>query len=166
MKLHALILASLIVFSCSNPKVESKETTKDSTELKPAVEFEHSSEESDFGPPFNDTCLCNFKDFGEYKISNDNYNIYLSGKGWNPKFYSCSWPWGEIINNQMPEDTNVTVVKVHLLDLDTFAIPTNMTEYGNDSIKKYVIAVSTNTKCVFDPYKTGKYPKPKQWVEE
>lgn len=72
----------------------------------------------------------------------------------------------------MPDDTNITVVKVHLLDLENFTLPTSLTEFGNDTLKQYAIAAFTYDKksgkahCEFDPYKTGKYPKPKQWVED
>jgi hypothetical protein len=56
------------------------------------------------------------------------------------------------------------------LDLDKFYLPKNMTEYGNDSLKKYVIAIYTREKdkmgiCAFDPFNTGKYHKPKEWSE-
>jgi len=128
-------------------------------------------EDDSEGPPFKHECLCDFKEFGSYKISDEDYNIYLRGKNWDPKLYSCSWIWGEDINNIFPEDSMVRLMKIHLLDLDHFNIPDNGTEYGNDSIKKYVIAVYTsrtgakNDNCVFDPYKTGKYPKPEQWTE-
>ena len=122
------------------------------------------------GPPFRNNCLCSFQNFGSYKISNDNYNIYYSGKGWNPNLHSCSWAWGEDVYNEIPNDTNVTVLKIHLLDLDNFSLPTNKTEYGNDTIKKYVIAIFTHNikkgkdTCfsIFDPYKTGKYKNPIQ----
>jgi hypothetical protein len=123
------------------------------------------------GPPFKDECKANFKRFGEYKISNDNCNIYYSGKGWNPEFYSCSWTWGELVNNEFSDDTTVTFIKIHLLDLNQFQLPDNGTDYGNDSIKKYVIAVYSrdskggHDESDFDPFKTGKYSKPKQWTE-
>lgn len=121
----------------------------------------------DQGPPFKDKCLCDFKSFGKYEISKDNYNEYFSGKGWNPKLNACSWIWGELVYNETPNDSTVTLFKVHLLDLDNFRLPTNKTEYGNDSFKKYVIAIykSDSKKgydtIIYDPYKTGKYPAPR-----
>lgn len=167
MKLYIiLILTTGLLLSCGDDK-----TTDDSKTLSPKPVESYA--EGDFdGPPFADTCLCDFHEFGDYKISENNYNIYKRGKGWNPKYYSCSWTWGEDIANIFPEDTNILVMKIHLLDLDNFTIPTNSTEFGSDSIKKYVIATYTWIKgpkeggCIFDPYKTGKYPKPPQWTED
>jgi hypothetical protein len=152
--------------SCDNSpdtRTQNNNPTTDTVKLLQA--------DDEDGPPFKNECAAKFSRFGENKISNDNCNIYFSGKGWNPDYYSCSWTWGELINNEFSEDTNVTFIKIHLLDLDKFFIPKDGSEYGHDSIKKYVITVYSrdskggNDKCIFDPYKTGKYPKPKQWVD-
>lgn len=130
----------------------------------------NSQTDDEDGPPFKDECKASFLRLGEYKISNDNCNIYYSGKNWNSKFYLCTWTWGELINNEFPEDTNVTFIKIHLLDLDKFNLPQDGTTYGHDSIKKYVIAVYSrdskggSDENIFDPFKTDKYPKPKQWT--
>ena len=83
-----LIHFSLLLLSCGTEKAPGEAVA---TEKAPPSEVRV---ESDFdGPPFNDTCLCNFGEFGDYKISEDNYNIYNRGKGWNPAYYSCSWTW-------------------------------------------------------------------------
>lgn len=127
--------------------------------------------EDEDGPPFENECKANFHRFGEYKISNSDCHIYYCGKGWNPDFYSCSWSWGELINNEFSDDTNVTAITIHLLDLERFVVPRDGSEYGNDSIKNYVIAVygrksgGGDAKSIFDPFKTGKYPRPEQWIE-
>ena len=161
---HALIgLAFTVIFGNCNTSQDKQTLSK-----KDSVSIATNDED---GPPFKDECTANFDRLGEYKIANDNCNIYYSGKGWNPEFYSCSWTWGELVNNEFPNDTNVTFFKIHLLDLDKFQIPDNGTDYGNDSIKKYVIAIYSrdtkgeHDKSDFDPFKTGKYPKPKQWTE-
>ncbi len=162
----SLILAAGLFFSCG----DDKHADESKAQIQAPVEI--SAEDNFPGPPFDDTCLCDFHEFGDYKISSDNYNIYKRGKGWNPSYYSCSWVWGEDIANISPEDTTITIMKIHLLDLDNFTIPTDSTEFGADSIRNFVIAtltrdrVSGYEKCVFDPYKTGKYPKPPQWTEE
>jgi hypothetical protein len=145
---------------------ENTDSENKATNDKVALQNEDSE-----GPPFKDKCLCTFKEFGYYKINKDNFNIYYSGKHWNPKYYSCMWTWGEILSNEYPSNYKVNVLTMHLLDLDNFIIPTNLTEYGNDTIKKYVIAVyrqylkKGKGVCTFDPYKTGKYPKPEKWIE-
>ena len=113
-------------------------------------------------------CLCDFKKFGEQKINKDDYNIYLSGKGWNSNLKSCSFSWSEIVFNTIPPDTSLKLLKIHLLDLDKFEMPTNDNDYSNDSIKKYVISIYTrdnikkNYSIKYDPFNTGKYPKPKE----
>jgi hypothetical protein len=159
-----ILALSTAFMSCSPKETEEKQVTE-----KTASAVQDTIVDDFDGPPFKDECLCNFKEFGSYRPNNETQHIYKSGKGWNPEFYSCSWIWGEDINNIFPEDTSVKVFKVHLLDLEEFKIPDNGTTYGNDSLKPYVIAVYTRANgkdnCVFDPFKTGKYPKPKQWVE-
>jgi len=176
-----LYILVLIAISC-NPKSNKRSTAENSIPNQvPGQRIERSTAENNISnqvteqevdentPPFKDTCKCNFKRLGFYKISNDNYNVYLSGKNWNPQFKSCSFTWGEIIFNEIPSDTNIAVLKIHLLDLDRFIVPTDLTDYGNDSIKKYVIAIyyryKNGHKCIFDPFVTGKYPKPQGWSE-
>lgn len=160
-------LTTGLLLNCSNDRSSDKSKGLNQTSVE-------SYNEGDFnGTPFADTCICDFHDFGEYKISDDNYNIYKRGKGWNPNYYSCSWTWGEDISNIIPDDSTIRVMKIHLLDLDKFNIPTDLSEFGTDSIKNYVIATYTwrkgseqGDRCVFDPFKTGKYPKPPQWTED
>lgn len=156
-----LSVATALYYSCDSPVEKNSEKSKI---IEPAsAEFDELMT--------SDSCLCDFHEFGSYKISNENYNIYLSGKGWNQKSYSCSYAWGEDVNNIFVDDTNVIVLKIHLLDLKEFNVPDNSTEFGNDSIRKYVIATYTRDKkkhtdnCIFDPYQTGKYSKPVQWID-
>lgn len=152
--------------SCDNSSGDAAETSGRHADSVALLQTEDED-----GPPFENECKANFYRFGEYKINNNNCHVYYCGKGWNPKFYSCSWVWGELINNEFSDDTNVTAITIHLLDLDRFTLPQDGTEYGNDSIKNYVIAVygrnseGGNAKSIFDPFKTGKYPKPEQWIE-
>ncbi|BDX37830.1 hypothetical protein CYCD_11850 [Tenuifilaceae bacterium CYCD] len=153
-------LIILIIVNCQNKKRDYSPETKNTpkTELKSNSNGKETTR--------ND-CLCSFKKFGEHKTSDDNYNIYLSGKGWNSNLESCSFTWGEITFNTIPADTSVKILKIHLLDLDQFEIPTDDREYTNDSIKKYVISIYTrdnvkgNYSITYDPFNTGKYSKPK-----
>ena len=79
-----LLITSGLLFSCCGDKPSDESKTLSQTPVE-------SYSEDDFaGPPFSDTCLCDFDEFGDYKISLDNYNIYKRGKGWNPNYYSCS----------------------------------------------------------------------------
>lgn len=155
------ILTILILVGCNSNKTASPgNILKDST----------ISEEEFSGPPFSDSCMCDFKKFGQKQFNKDLFNIYLRGKDFNFEFQSCSWIFGEIIYNQ-DSPNSTTLVQVYLLDLDHFDVPVDSTYFGNDSIEKYVIARFYNDKengkttCEFDPYKTGKYRKPKHWVE-
>jgi hypothetical protein len=164
-----IILIFVFSFLFSACRQTSNQDTKDET-VNQTSQADESSEEE--GPPFKDECLCKFDDLGKKDTENKTYNVYISGKGWNPAFTSCSWTWGEMINNISPDDTTIINVKVHLLDLDKFELPKDNSDYSNDSITKHVIAIyKRNTKtgeetCIFDPYKTGKYPRPKQWTEK
>jgi hypothetical protein len=165
MKLQILKISVVILFfGCTNSN------DKKSVKQKETADNVNKMEDAD-GPPFDKECLCSFNNFGVKKKDGNELNYYYSGQGWNSNYTSCTWTWGEIINNEFPDDTNIKVVKYHLLDLTEFNIPREINDYGNDSIKKYVIAIYTvdnkkgTEKCVFDPFKTGKYPKPKQWIE-
>lgn len=156
------LVISLILCACSESRDGAGLNMKLDSVAK-GVAFTDSVVYNDGGPPFSDTCNCDWKEFGSYKISNTNYNIYLCGKGFNPAYYSCSWIWGETVYNTFPDDTNVLVMKIHLLDLDSFTLPDNGTEFGHDSLKNYVMATfirnrSTGTEeTIYDPYSTGKY---------
>lgn len=137
------------------------------TAVSEAPELSMPDDEEEDGPPFKVECKANFERLGEYKISNDNYNIYYSGKGWDPARTACTWTWAEIINNEFPGDSGVTFFKVHLLDLEKFTLPGDGSEYGRDSIKKYVIATYSRNlnggkeSFRYDPFNTGKYPAPR-----
>ncbi len=151
-----------LLASCSPPTNNAKSNDKSNNDKIKNDEMGNDV------PPFKVECNCDFKEFGRYKISDNNYNVYFSGKGWNPNIEECSFIWGEIVSNIVP-DTNITFLKIHLLDLNVFDLPTNLTDYGNDSLKNFVIAVYyfdknvAGDKCIFDPFRTGKYHIPKGW---
>jgi hypothetical protein len=116
--------------------------------------------------PFKYKCECSFRVFGYKKVSNDNYNIYVCGKGWDPRYNSCVYAWGLLLADVDPKDTTVTEFRVHFLDLENFEIPVDDSDYGQDSLQKYVIAIyKKETKygynmTLFDPFYTGKYKEP------
>jgi hypothetical protein len=118
-------------------------------------------------PPFNINCPCTPGLAGELMISKNNFNYYLLCKNWDSNIYACSYMIDEEIDNLRAPDSSITFLRIHLLDLENFIIPNNSTEYGNDTIKKYVIAIFThdikNKKWFssYDPFKTGKYSSPK-----
>jgi hypothetical protein len=157
---------SLIAFSLTDCR-NSVNKPRINTKLKTEKISNDSNLSNEMGPPFKIECPCNVHSLGFYKINNDNFNFYLSGKGWDPDIYACNYILSEIKENINPPDTNITYVKIHLLDLDKFVLPNNSTEYGNDSIKKYVIAIFMHDikkgtySSKYDPYKTGKYHAPK-----
>jgi len=125
----------------------------------------------DGGPPFSDTCLCSFDYIGEIRTGVNRLDLLIAGKGWNPSFYSCSWTWGELISNEYPPDSIITDYRVHLVDLDKLEASVDSTFLTSKQFNDNLIATYSRTDneeywtCKFDPNKTGKYPKPKQWTE-
>ncbi len=122
-----------------------------------------SSEYDENGPPFKHNCLATFSLLGQYNIRDSMCHVYYSGYGWNNNFPSCSWIWAELAYNESPQNFGAKQFKLHLLDLRHFNIPGNGTEYGHDSIKKYVIAVydclpgDSIYSVRYDPYGNGNY---------
>ncbi len=123
------------------------------------------------GPPFKDECKCDFEELLGTVAQEKTCDMFIRGKNWNPDFESCPWIWGEYINNVIPRHKNMSVLRIHLMDLEHFTYTKDTSIYGNDTIRNYVIAIyyRNNIKgwdnCIFDPFKTGKYPKPKHWAE-
>lgn len=121
------------------------------------------------GPPFSDTCDCSFDYLGGFESGNNRYDLFISGKGWNPNYWSCTYTFGELINNEFPPDTTITDFRIHLVDLSKIK-KLDIETFNSSIIQKNIIATQRfapkeEFKCQFDPNKTGKYPKPKQWVE-
>lgn len=123
-------------------------------------------------PPFTDTCLCSFDYIGKIRTGTKRFDLILAGKGWNPSFYSCSWTWGELINNEFPPDSMVTDFRIHLVDIDKLDKNIDSTFLTTKQFNENLIVTYSKTgknehmTCKFDPNKTGKYPKPKQWTQE
>lgn len=165
-----LIIASATFFSCHEAPKELPQTlTIKYIDSVPAINDEDEND-NDEGPPFSDSCSCTFNTIAHIKSGNT-LDIVLSGKGWNPDAYSCTWTWGEIINNEFPEDPKIEQFSIHLLDLDSIDQKSNVPFLQSKEFKQHLIATYSKSKgqtsytCKFDPNKTGKYPKPKQWLE-
>ena len=163
MRSIVIIFSLFLVLSCSETeKVENKINS---------IEHISSKADNEEGPPFSDTCLCSFEKIGEVKSSNNRCDIFISGKGWNPNYKSCSWSWGELIYNESPSDTLLTDFRIHLVDVDKLDKKIDTTFLNSKNFNENLIATFSKTKeeaymtCKFDPNKIGKYPKPKHWTE-
>lgn len=173
------ILISIVLFGCdSEPENVNSQNEFDSFEsgtvdnetyqsVDQIPEEKETQINNEDGPPFSDTCLCTFEYIGEFRTRVNRFDLVLSGKGWKPEYWSCSWTWGELINNEFPPDSLVTDFRIHLVDLEKIDSNT----FISNKFKDNLIATYSRLPneeymtCKFDPNKTGKYPKPKQWVE-
>ncbi len=152
------ILTGLI--SCSDNNQINNSNTSDSI----VHEVDQHSEETSDDELFIDTCKCSFAYIGEIKSSKNRLDLIISGKGWNPNYYSCSYTWGELVNNEFPPDSTIQDFRVHLMDLEKVE-NLDSSFFVSKAFNDNLIATYYKGICVFDPNKTGKYPKPKQWIE-
>ncbi len=165
------IATSVLIFACNNSQKSYRKgiSSHDSTISLTQVETTINNEDV---PPFSDSCLCSFDYIGKIRTGAKQFDLILSGKGWTPSFYSCSWTWGEIINNEFPPDSLVTDFRIHLVDIDKLEKNIDSTFLKSKQFNDNLIATYSKSgnneymTCKFDPNKTGKYPKPKQWTEE
>ena len=170
-KIILFITISVLLSACTVSQKTGKLTSAsyDSTISLTQVETPINNED---GPPFTDTCLCSFDYIGKIRTGTKRFDLILAGKGWNPSFYSCSWTWGELIYNEFPPDSMVTDFRIHLVDIDKLDKNTDSTFLTTEQFNENLIATYSKTgnneymTVKFDPNKTGKYPKPKQWTEE
>lgn len=170
-KIILFITTAVLFFACTNSPKTDKQTNSsvDSTTSLTQVETPIDNE---YGPAFSDTCLCSFDYIGKIRTGISRFDLILAGKGWNPTYYSCSWTWGEIICNEFPTDSLVTDFRIHLVDIDRLDKNIDSTFLQSKKFNDNLIATYSKTgnnefmTCKFDPNKTGKYPKPKQWTEE
>jgi hypothetical protein len=123
-------------------------------------------------PPFSDSCLCSFELLGGFRSQVIGDVEFVSGKKWNPAFYSCSWQWGQFINHEVPMTGNGKKdFTIHLLDMDRLPDDYDSTflvseDFNNHLIATYKYSIDNGLEtCQFDPKHNGKYPKPKQWVD-
>ncbi|MBS3915239.1 MAG: hypothetical protein KG003_12140 [Bacteroidetes bacterium] len=160
----------ILLAACSQPQ-----NSNDNQQITDSVQNDKDSEitvppknNSEDVPPFSDTCACSFDIIGDIRISPTHMERIISGIGWNPQSHSCSWTWGELIANALPPDSLITVFKIHLVELPKSNITLNPEFIQSNAFKSSLIATNTTkgmreSLCIFDPFKTGKYPKPKYW---
>ena len=174
------IMLSIVLFGCSNTAEKEmvsneslNETSQTGQEVLPTQEHETTTPKinNEDGPPFSDSCICSFDFIAEFKYNDHRFDLILSGKGWNPDFWSCTYSFGELMSNEFPPDTTITDFRIHLVDLEKFESEVDSAIFESELIQNKLIATQRLwpgdefTKCKFDPNKTGKYPKPKQWLE-
>ncbi|MGQ3013374.1 MAG: hypothetical protein ACT6QS_06690 [Flavobacteriales bacterium] len=117
----------------------------------------------------DDTCACTFDIIGEIH-NGERLDLLISGRGWNPKSYACSYTWGEFIYNEFAPDT-VTDFRIHLVDLEKEQVQPDKAFLNSKTFNDNLIATyakqegNTNMRCRFDPNRTGKYPKPEHWID-
>lgn len=119
--------------------------------------------------PFKYPCESSFKYIGVIKVSDTRWEEIQIGKGWDSRRHSCTFVWGEHIYNNFPPDTVITDFRMHLVDLDSFDIELTPEFLKSTLFKKNLIVTTINgendLKTIWDPNKTGKYPKPNHWGE-
>jgi hypothetical protein len=182
MKVINLLFFILVIAVCScrtNAEKTSVTEISESVVESDAVEerIEHikhqpiplDSLELDLELPFKYPCESTFEYVGLVKISESRWEEIQIGKGWNPKQHSCSFTWGEHIYNNFPPDTSITDFRMHLVDLDRAEIELTPEFINSRLFKEHLIVTSISgageLKTFWDPHKTSKYPKPKQWRE-
>lgn len=172
-KTRAWVLSVFMLSACSEPTLPDREKPLASNDTITRTKQESISTNevyNDGGPPFSDTCLCSFDMIAEIRSGNK-LDLLISGKNWNPDFYSCSWTWGEYIANEFPGDSTIKEFSIHLVDMDKqkevldsrFLLTKTFNDHLIASYSK--VPGETYMSCKFDPNKTGKYPKPQQWTE-
>ncbi|MES2132670.1 MAG: hypothetical protein V4506_09985 [Bacteroidota bacterium] len=173
LSIRLIIASAIFLFSCNEaPKELPQAVTIKYIDTLNAINdmVESIGDNNDGGPPFSDSCSCTFNTLAHIKSGNT-LDLVLSGKGWNPNAYSCSWTWGEIIHNEFPDDPTIEEFRIHLLDLDSIHQKSDVPFLQSKEFKQNLIATysksegQTSYTCKFDPNKIGKYPKPKQWRE-
>lgn len=143
-----------------------------STESDQSFQKERSvldSFELDTEPPYKYPCACSFQYVGVVRVSESRWDEIQLGKGWDGRRHSCSFTWGEHINNNFPPDSTITDFRMHLVDLDSADILLTPEFLNSKLFKDHLIVTSINgvnsLTTKWDPNRTGKYVKPKQWME-
>ncbi len=183
MKTIVGILLSIVLFGCNsepekrNPQDEYDPYENEVIENETDIVIDQNSNHdvavinNEDGPPFSDTCKCSFNYLGGFNYNKSRYDLLISGTGWNPEYWSCTFTFGELISNEFPPDTLITDFRIHLVDLQKINKKLDSAFFESAIIQENLMATQRlwpgdeYTKCKFDPNKTGKYPKPKQWIE-
>ena len=164
-KLILILLSFVFLFDCSNSRKGLQKFNPQDLKVNDIMFIDQN------GPPFSDSCACTFNYIGEIRSEIDRYDLLISGKGWDPNSYSCSYSWGELISNEFPPDPLISDFRIHLLDIEILDQKIDSTFLRSEIFNNNLIATYSKRDgekymtCKFDPNKTGKYPKPKQWIE-
>lgn len=180
--LYTLVSIGLMTFSCSSePKEELHNFEEKTVEEPQAVKVEEQQHSDELPPaelrameidepPFNYPCDFDFIDMGIVRVSDSRWEEIQCGKGWDSRKGSCTWVYGEHIYNNFFPDSTVTEYRTHLVDLDSSQIEMTPEFLNSELFKSHLIVTTINGKDVFetqwDPNKTGKYQKPRQWIED
>ena len=174
------ILLSFVLFGCgsdpepSNSDNQVDQNIKENDKQELITEESNTSEpiiKNEDGPPFSDSCTCRFDYIAEFRYNDHRYDLILSGKEWNPEYWSCTYSFGELISNEFPPDSLITDFRIHLVNIEKFDTKMDSILFESEYFQNNLIATQRlwpgdeYTKCKFDPNKTGKYPKPEQWIE-
>lgn len=122
--------------------------------------------------PFKYPCPFEFHHMGEVRVSEERCDEIQCGKGWNPKLHSCTWVYGEHINNQGGPDHLVTDYRMHIVDLDSSEIEMTAEFLESELFQDHIIATTFLDwenkifRTIWDPSHTGKYPKPEHWIDD
>lgn len=164
-KITIFFLSIFFLFDCSNSgKSLSKLRTQD-------LQIQNLKYIDQNGPPFTDTCSCSFNRIGGIKSEKGRFDLIIEGKGWNPNSYSCTYSWGELISNEFPPDSSISDFRIHLLDVAMPDQKIDSTFLKSEIFNNNLIATYSKCKgekymtCKFDPNNTGKYPRPRKWIE-
>lgn len=117
-----------------------------------------------------ENCSIKYDYLKEFKTGNSRYDIIISGAGWKPDSFSCTYAYGELIANEYAPE-GITDFRIYLIDIKELPIDLvidtnffNLPKIKNKTIASQTIIDSVYNH-VFDPNNTGKYPKPKQWID-
>lgn len=176
----ALTPLMLVLTGCSSEKKEIKETEpveQEVVEVSTMEEGVHTTKSKERtleekmaydDIPFTYPCDFDFRYMEVIKVSESRYEEIIASKGWDSGKGSCTWVYGEHIYNNFFPDSIITEYRTHLVDLDSSQIELTPEFLQSKLFKSHVIATTINGKGIFktiwDPNKTGKYPKPVQWV--
>lgn len=124
--------------------------------------------DNELGPPFSDSCQCRFNLIKEVRTSEERFDIVYSGKGWNPNYYSCTWVWEELVNNDFPPDSLVSDFRCHLIFADKISDSINLDSsfFKSDWFKSKLIVTFSKeedeefTSSKYDPFENGLFSKP------
>jgi hypothetical protein len=159
-----IYLSISLILGCQGQTQEKSKPGKHVPEINPVARTRYSAMPAFCG----DTCFGDFNDLGSKRIGNT-LNIYVSGQHVDLMRKCCQFAFAEMVYNTRPNDSTIVIIKTHLIDMGSFDIPKDTTEYGSSEVKKKVMCLCIDNlktgqlKIIADPFKYGLYKKPKCW---